>query len=197
MKRLSLLLLLLAIAPSFAIAQISASNGVGSATEIAAEYNYVRSNAPPGSCDCFSMNGGSLSIAQPLGSGHLAAVFDASAVHGSGVSASNYDLTLSSFTVGARYRPWLHARWSPFGQVLVGVAHASGSLVGGDSPAADDSALTFASVIGGGLDYRLSRHWSLRMIDADYLLTTYSNGVNDHQNNLRIGAGIIYRFGKR
>jgi len=197
MKRLSIFLILLAIAPSFATAQVPASNGGGHATEIAAEYNYVRSNAPPGDCDCFSLDGGSVSIAQPLGSGHLAAAFDASVTHGSGISASGYDLTLSSFTVGARYRPWLHARWNPFGQVLVGVAHASGTLVEGDTPAANDSSLTFASVIGGGLDYRVNRHWSLRVVDADYLLTTYSNGVNDHQNNLRIGAGIAYRFGKR
>ena len=195
MNRLFLSILFIATLSS-AAAQVSAGKADLPTTEVAVEYNYVRSNAPPADCECFSMNGGSVSVAQPFGSGHLAGVFDASFIHGSGISSGNYDLTLSSFTAGLRYRPF-QSHWNPFGQVLVGVAHASGSLVEGDTPAATDSALTFASVIGGGLDYHINGHWSLRIVDADYLLTTYSNRVNDHQNNLRIGAGVAYRFGKR
>jgi hypothetical protein len=69
--------------------------------------------------------------------------------------------------------------------------------VEGDTPAASDPTLNFASVVGGGLDYRLGGRWSVRLIDADYLLTRSSNRVNDHQNNLRLGAGIVLRLGKR
>jgi outer membrane immunogenic protein len=197
MNRLLLAFFFITMAASLAEAQVSSASGDHHATEVTLEYNYVRSNAPPAQCNCFSLNGGSVSIAQPFGSGHLAGAFDASVVHGSSISSGAYDLTLSSFTAGLRYRPLLQPRWNPFGQVLVGVAHASGSLVEGDTPASSDAALTFASVIGGGLDYRLHRHWSVRLIEADYLLTTYSNRVNDHQNNVRIGAGITYRFGRR
>lgn len=39
-------------------------------------------------------------------------------------------------------------------------------------------------------------HWSLRVAEAGYLLTTSSNGLNDHQNNLRISSGLLDRFGK-
>ena len=197
MKRLSIFLILLAIAPSFATAQVPASNGGGHDTEIAAEYNYVRSNAPPGDCDCFSLDGGSVSIAQPLGSGHLAAAFDASVTHGSGISASGYDLTLSSFTVGARYRPWLHARWNPFGQVLVGLVHSSGTVVEGSNPGAANAGAAFASNIGGGLDLKANRRFAIRLIEADYLLTTVDNSSNNHQNNLRISAGVVLRFGSK
>jgi hypothetical protein len=35
------------------------------------------------------------------------------------------------------------------------------------------------------------------MIEADYLLTTVDNGSNNHQNNLRISAGIVVHFGTR
>jgi peptidoglycan-associated lipoprotein len=189
-----LALFLLAFAPSLATAQVPAAGDKSHAPEVALEYNYVRSNAPPGQCDCFSLNGGSLSIAKPLGSGRFAGVFDAGFEHG---SVDGYDLTLSSFTGGLRYRPLLRPRWNPFGQVLVGVAHASGSLVDGRTPAAYDSALTFASVIGGGLDYRMLGHWTIRAVEGDYLLTTYSNGDNNHQNNLRLSAGVVYRFGRR
>jgi len=197
MNRLLLSLFFIAVAPSLAVAQASPANGDRGSTELALEYNYVRANAPPAQCDCFSLNGGSFSIAQPLGSGHLAAVFDAAAVHGSGISSSGYDLTLSSFTAGLRYRPLFHPRWNPFGQILIGAANASGTLVEGNTPAASDSTLNFASVVGGGLDYRLPGRWSLRVIEGDYLLTRSSNRVNDHQDNLRLGAGIVYRFGKR
>jgi len=197
MTRLLLSLFFIAITSPLAVAQVSPANNDHGSAEVALEYSYVRSNAPPSQCDCFSLNGGGISIAQPLGSGHVAAVFDASVVHGGGVSSGNYDLTLSSFTAGVRFRPVLHPRWNPFGQILIGVANASGSLVEGNTPAANDSPLNLASVVGGGLDYRLRGRWSLRLIDADYYLTRSSNGVNDHQNNLRLGAGIVYRFARK
>jgi peptidoglycan-associated lipoprotein len=165
--------------------------------EVAVTYTYVRANAPPGECSCFSMNGASASFAKPFGEGHWAGVFDLSAAHASGISAGNYDLTLSVFTAGARYRPWPDSRWNPFGEALVGASHASGSLVEGNTPAAQDGSLRFASNVGGGLDYWLNDHWSLRVLQADYLLTTYSNRTNNHQNNLRLGIGAAFHFGSR
>ena len=196
--------------------------------EITLQYTWVRSNAPVAACDCFSLNGGSFTIAQPLGhklgNGHIAAVFEATVVHGSVDSTETgtsdpvgstvvptglasrpkadatgptvtYDLTLSVFTAGARYRPLLHSKWNPFGQILVGVANANGSLVE-FAPAANDSTLNFASQVGGGLDYRLRPRLSLRVFEANYLLTTSSNGVNDHQNNLSVSGGVTYRLRK-
>ncbi|MBB6145879.1 peptidoglycan-associated lipoprotein [Silvibacterium bohemicum] len=166
-------------------------------TEVAGEYTYARSNAPPGGCGCFSLNGGSGSIAQPLGSAYYAFVFDTTVVHASGISSGNYDLTLSVFTAGFRIRPMPRARWNPFGQLLVGAEHASGSLVEGATPAATDPAIVFAMNVGGGLDRKFNGHWSLRVVEADYLMTQSSNRVNDLQNNLRISSGLIYRFGER
>jgi hypothetical protein len=46
------------------------------------------------------------------------------------------------------------------------------------------------------VDRRINEHWSLRIVEADYLLTTFDNGTNDHQNNLRLSTGAVYRFGK-
>jgi hypothetical protein len=48
---------------------------------------------------------------------------------------------------------------------------------------------------GGGLDIGLTRHIAVRAFEADYYLTRFDNGVNDHQNNLRIAAGVVIRFG--
>src|SRR5258708_7167152 len=103
MKRLLLLSPFIAGAPSTAFSQSSTRGDDRHAVEIAAEYNYVRSNAPPAACSCFSLNGGSVSIAKPVGSGRFAFAFDAGFVHGT--STQGYDLTLSTFTAGVRFRP--------------------------------------------------------------------------------------------
>jgi len=188
---------LMALAGATALAQApAAAIARQNQTEVAAEYTYAHANAPPAQCGCFSANGGSVSFAQPFVSGRYAFVFDATIVHGSNISPGNVGVTLDAFTAGGRYRPLPLARWNPFGEALVGVAHAGGGLVSGDTPAARDPGLLFAANIGGGLDRRLDRHWSLRLFEADYLVTTFRNGVNDHQNNLRVSAGLVYRFSK-
>jgi len=179
--------------PCSAVAAESAEVGA-EATEFALDYTFVRSNAPPGECSCFPMNGASVSVAQPFGSGQYSAVFDATIEHASGISAGDYGLTLPVFTVGVRYRPWPQSKWSPFGEVLLGASHASGSLVEGDTPAAHESSFRFASNIGGGVDYWLSAHWSIRVLEADYLLTTYDNRADNRQNNLRLSVGAAFHF---
>jgi hypothetical protein len=34
----------------------------------------------------------------------------------------------------------------------------------------------------------------LTLVEADHLLTTFDNGSNNHQNNLRISAGVVIHF---
>jgi peptidoglycan-associated lipoprotein len=144
------------------------------------DYSYLRSNAPPGDCGCFNLNGGSATFAWTLKpEGHFALVGDITAAHAGSISSSGYDLTLSSYTVGARYRFKVpQPSLQPFGQLLVGIAHSSGSL-------------------GGGLDLRANRRFSVRLVEADYLLTTFDNGTNNHQNNLRVSAGVVMHFGEK
>jgi outer membrane immunogenic protein len=157
--------------------------------ELAVEYNYVHSNAPPGDCGCINLNGGSATLAWPLKVWHLSVVGDVGAVHAGSISSENDDLTLSTFTAGVRYSPQVSAwRLQPWGQVLVGGAHAGGSLVSGAGSGA------FASLVGGGLDVHATRRFSIRAIEADYLVTTFSNGSNNHQNSLRIGTGVVFHF---
>jgi outer membrane immunogenic protein len=195
MKPIFALLFAVACTPALCLADAAAITDGPLHTEIAGGYTYIRANAPPGQCDCFSMNGGSLSVAQPFSSPKFAFVFDVTVAHGTNISAGRYDLTLSTFTAGVRYRPMPYSQWSPYGQVLLGAAHAIGNLVTGDTPAANDASLKFASTVGGGLDYWLNNRWSLRILEADYLLTTYSNRTNNHQNNLRLSIGAAYHFG--
>jgi outer membrane immunogenic protein len=181
-------------APAIAEDQVPAA--APQLTEVALGYTYMRANAPPRECDCFSMNGGSISLAQPIKSGSFALAFDATIAHASSISTGRYDLTLETFTVGGRYRPLPNSKWSPFGQVLLGASHASGTLVEGATPAASDASLKFAAVVGAGIDVWLDTRWSLRALEVDYSPTTYSNRVNNHQNNLRLGVACAYHFGQ-
>jgi peptidoglycan-associated lipoprotein len=188
-------LLLTIAAPSFA--QSGPATKMHSGPELALGYSYLRSNAPPGGCGCFNLNGGNATFALPLKSSNFALVGDVTVTHSGAVSSTGDDLTLSTFTAGARYRPHLgHSRFQLFGQVLAGLAHASGSLAEGKNPASTNAGAAFAGDLGGGVDLRATRRFSIRMAEADYLATTFDNGGNNHQNILRIGAGVVIQFGR-
>jgi outer membrane immunogenic protein len=165
----------------------------GSLVDVGVDYNYVRSNLPAGGCGCFALNGGSGWVAFNF-SRSLGIVGEIASQGASKISGSGADLTLTSFLAGPRYHRTMAGHFGPFVQVLLGGAHAGGSLAPG-SPELPGSANAFAMIAGGGFDIGLTRHIALRAFEADYYLTRFDNGVNDHQNNLRIAAGVIIRFG--
>jgi outer membrane immunogenic protein len=153
-----------------------------SSTEVGVDYNHVRQ------CGCLSLNGGNVWIAQGLTSS-IAVVAEVSAYNASNINGSGDTLTLTSYLAGPRYR-W--SRWrpfTPFGQVLFGGAHAGGSAI---QAAFSGSSNAFAMVAGGGLDVRISRHFAVRAIQADYYMTHFANSVNEPQNFLRLGAGVVF-----
>ena len=185
----------LSTASSVAYAQSAQAPASQPRAELALDYSYLRSNAPPGGCYCFNLNGGSAVFAWQLKPRSFALVGDVSVAHTSDISSNSYSLTLSTFTAGGRYTPRFgHSPLKPFGQILVGVAHASGSLVEGQSSATSNAGAAFAANVGGGLDLRANRRLSFRLVEADYLVITFDNGVNDHQNNLRLSAGVVLHF---
>lgn len=55
----------------------------------------------------------------------------------------------------------------------------------------------FAMAAGGGIDFKLSRHVSVRPIQAEYFMTKIPDGLNNRLDNLRIGAGIVLRLGQK
>lgn len=52
-----------------------------------------------------------------------------------------------------------------------------------------------ATTAGGGIDVKLSKHVSLRPVQAEYFQTKIPDGINNRQNNFRFGGGIMLRFG--
>jgi len=191
--------LLVAIAAASTV-QAAAQNpgqSVGSQprADLALGYSYLHSNAPPGGCGCFNLNGGNVTFAWPLRSGLFALAGDVAIAHAATVSSSGDSLTLTTFTAGVRYMPPLgHSSLQPFGQALLGLAHSTGTLVQGSNPGAANAGAAFAATFGGGLDWCATPRFSIRLVEADYLLTTFDNGTNNRQNNLRISAGVVVHF---
>jgi outer membrane immunogenic protein len=184
-----LALLFLSIAPVKLMAQAQPAH------EIAFDYTYVHTNAPPGGCGCFSMNGGGGSYAYHYGP-QFAMVADVEVAHASKIDARGDDLTLTSFLGGPRFyyqRP--NARWAPYGQALLGVVRETGGLAPANSNDGAPSSSVFGATIGGGVEYRLNRMISLRLVEADYFVTTFDNRVNGRQNNIRVTAGVLFRLG--
>jgi outer membrane immunogenic protein len=163
--------------------------------DAAAAYHWVRTNAGPGECGCFGTNGGGVSGSWNF-HGSWSAVVDISAETTSGAPPVNNSLTLVSYLAGARYKipqPWFEGNHkpSPFAQIILGAAHAGG----GEAGVADGS-YRFATRIGGGIDVPLNSHFAVRVVQIDYYLTTFANATNDHQNNLLVGAGIVYHWSR-
>jgi hypothetical protein len=83
------------------------------------------------------------------------------------------------------------AKFTPFVQALFGGARGSGAF-GGSSGSEE----AFAMTVGGGLDWQINRHWFVRPVQAEYLLTDFSEGgfSTGHQNSFRYSAGVGFRW---
>jgi hypothetical protein len=73
-------------------------------------------------------------------------------------------------------------RFRPFGEFLFGVGHINANAAGTDN--------SFATAVGGGLDYRIIRPIAWRF-QGDYVHTSFFSTT---QNNVRLSTGIVLRF---
>jgi hypothetical protein len=74
-------------------------------------------------------------------------------------------------------------KFTPFGEFFVGVAHIGSS-------GAFPTNTSWATALGGGLDYRLVRLVAVRA-EGDYVRTNF---FSTSQNDIRISTGIVFRF---
>lgn len=155
-----------------------------------------------------SVNGGSASITYNFDRwiGLIADVggYDDSQIVLTG-NGANQPLTINSsgkvytYLFGPRLSYRNTTRFTPFVQALVGGIHA-GEVYATSCTGTPDCALlpdqsTFAMSAGGGVDFRLSRHFSLRPIQAQYMMTRFSTRNATSQNELRLSSGIVIAFG--
>ncbi len=177
---------LLSLSPSRASAQAPFE------IELGATFSYVRGNAPPGVCGCFSMYGGGGWLGYNIISS-LAVVGEVSSARTSKIGGNPAGLTLTSFVLGPQYS-WHHAnRTVPFAELLMGGAHASGALTSGTT-GLTGSENALAMTFGGGVDIQLKSRVTLRALQVDYFLAGFANGSKNNQNNVRIGASIVFNL---
>ncbi len=74
---------------------------------------------------------------------------------------------------------------TPFAEAMFGLAHVHN---GGDFPSSANT--SFATALGGGIDYRLIKFFAVRL-EVDYLRTHF---YSTRQNNLRLSPGLVFRF---
>jgi hypothetical protein len=76
-------------------------------------------------------------------------------------------------------------KYTPFAQLLIGLGHQRDSGRG-----ASNSDTTFATAIGGGLDYKLIAVVAAR-VQLDSIHTHFFNAT---QNDIRFSTGIVFKF---
>ena len=120
--------------------------------------------------------------------------FDTSDYWGSGettVAKTIDDAGSNNFSIGPKVT-FRHHRFSPFLEVLVGDHRLS--------PEAFHSVNKLGVMFGGGLDLNLSRHFALRLIRADFVISDYRYGApavtpSTDIRGLRAETGVVFMFG--
>lgn len=90
----------------------------------------------------------------------------------------------------------------PFAEVLLGAFHTNAyativNAAGGTASVASDNNF-FSMAAGGGIDLKVNRHFSIRPVEVDYLMTRFhvnGTGYTSNQNNFRYQAGFLLTAG--
>lgn len=107
--------------------------------------------------------------------------------------------SIYNFLVGPKFYPLGHRKVTPFGHVLLGAARYSNTTPAyGGYSSATRTATAYAWEAGGGLDWYLSRHWGVRLIQADFgNVNFFGGGTGTTRYSRRIVAGVVFRFGEK
>jgi len=119
--------------------------------------------------------------------------------------ATNVDIEKISYLAGPRYTANVfqgkkgklkgHAI-QIFGEALFGDAYAFNSVIP-TSGGVETSANVFAMQLGGGINVPIDKHFGVRLLQADYVRTSFPNNVLNQQDDIRLSFGATYHFGLR
>jgi hypothetical protein len=98
-----------------------------------------------------------------------------------GCSSFNASVTEHNFLFGPRVS-FSVGKFRPFAEALFGGSHVNAGVAGSDS--------SFATALGGGLDYKIIRPIAWRF-QGDYVQTRFFGTT---QNNIRLSTGLVLRF---
>jgi hypothetical protein len=132
----------------------------------------------------FSLDGTEVSMTQNLNN-WFGGTLDFGTQYG---SRNGFNVNMQQIMYGPVFAYRKSSAFTPFGHVLLGAVRGSQGFAGISQPA-----FKFGGAFGGGLDIRLNKRFSVRVIQADYLMSRF---LGTRQNNLRVSAGIVLTFGK-
>jgi opacity protein-like surface antigen len=190
-------------------------------TEVFLGYSFVRLSSNGDIIPSRDLNGGSGQFVYNFWKG-LGVAFDAGAVTNNGsINQGSFDTTVAHLVVGPRYKFNQHSKFQPYLQALFGGAYTTTStrisaLVGSPLtalnpispifPAPGDvvtarlvaSRRSFAMLVGGGLDWKVSKHMQIRPVAFDYFMVQPEGlipGQTRERNNWRYSAGVNFTLG--
>ncbi len=171
-----LVLLPLLVLPVSALAQETPQ------VEVFGGYSNLNANMNASSVN---LNGVNFSVAENLNS-WFGGALDISSHFG---TENGFRTNTQSLTYGPVFSYRKNKTIVPFAHAMLGAVRGGPEYLGISKPEE-----RFGVYTGGGLDVKVTPHVALRVIQADYLMTRFSNA---RQDNIRLSAGIILLFGHK
>ncbi len=167
--------------------------------EISGGYSYRNYSPKPSTAT--KLNGGYVSVDYSLLSWIGIAAEGSATVQKEGAQSLGTAQTFSIFTglVGPQVYPLHHRRVTVFTHILLGDGYyyTKAPAFGGFSAKVTTNS-GFAWEVGGGMDVRIQKHWSLRLIEGDYGETSFTlPDANSHQVGYRLSVGLVYLIGEK
>jgi len=172
-----------------------------SKAEFFAGYSFVRFQFPASG---FNANGGSGQVTYNFNS-VIGLTGDFGGYH-VGATNNNGSGTVFTYLFGPKFT-YREGNWSPFIETLFGGSWLGAGIAGCVvNPAVQPQATcgtstsfnAFSMALGGGADYKVSDHVSMRLFDVDYLMTRFDaqevGGKNNTQSNVRVSTGVVFHF---
>lgn len=160
---------------------------------LSVNYTAMIGNAPPGQCGCFLLNGGSSEELFHVWK-NIAAVAQVAGSRADKIPQSQQGLSMITYMAGPRYSFRTTRRLTVYGQFLIGGVHGFDSYFPKNDMQSTGAANSLAFAPGGGLEIGIKKGLSVRAVEAEFLVTHLPNDLNEHQHNLRISSGVIFRF---
>jgi opacity protein-like surface antigen len=180
-------------------------------------YSFLRYNSAQ-TIPAFTANGGIGTFAWNFNN-HIAMEAELGGYHNGNVNGYQFDSTSFTYLFGPRVSLGRNRRFDPYLHILFGgqnfgtsIAQSSVLVVNplGSTTLSNGryqtSQNSFAMAVGGGLDIRLSRTFTLRPLQVDYYMTNFSApdvteplgstvATARTQHDFRYATGIAFNFG--
>jgi len=169
--------------------------GVAPSMEAGIGYSYLNADVP--SQNLIAMNGVDATFSIDFHR-RFGMKFDLGYDRAWNVFHTNHHADLLTYMAGPVFYPFRGRKFSAYTQLLLGGARESGVNFDASGATASGWVNRFAWAAGGGVQYRLTPSFSVRL-GADYMRTSFFNANNtiQGQNNVRSAVSLVYTFGER